>query len=201
MVPRGRSGCFLTEETFPGLGLRWTVVWGAVPGTLFVLLIKKIQSKQRTTAISCRLFWKKCWSYKRGKREVNGIVTDNEYNVVLIKITRLWIHLYLMKYTLVMIALFWGGEINVFHLWIMSIKYDFWNCWVLHFGQFKLNKWGFFGFCFKKIVIKHACPKPKSVWVATENINNLTSKSKFLLTQDIIINNWNYAAPHEYYYN
>lgn len=38
-------------------------------------------------------------------------------------------------------------------------------------------------------------PTPKNVWVATENINNLTSKSKFLLTQDIIINNWNYAAP------
>ena len=37
-------------------------------------------------------------------------------------------------------------------------------------------------------------PNPK-LWVATENINNLTSNSKFLLTQDIIINNWNDAAP------
>lgn len=41
----------------------------------------------------------------------------------------------------------------------------------------------------------------KNVRVATENINNLTSKSKFLLTQDIIVNNWNHAAPHGYYYN
>ena len=53
----------------------------------------------------------------------------------------------------------------------------------------KLTNEGFLFFVFLKSVIKHACPKPKSVWVATENINNLTSKSKFLLTQDIIINN------------
>lgn len=158
MVPKGRSGCFLTEETFPGLGLRWIVVWGTVPGTLFVLLIKKIQSKQRTTAISCTLFSKKCWSYNKGKREVNGIVTDSEDNVVLIKITRLWTHLYLMK----MLCLedcfvFWG--INVFHLWIMSIKYDFWNCWVLHFAQFKLNKWGFSVFCFSEKSNKTCMPQ------------------------------------------
>ena len=52
-----------------------------------------------------------------------------------------------------------------------------------------LTNEGFLFFVFLKSVIKHACPKPKSVLVATENINNLTSKSKFLLTQDIIINN------------
>lgn len=59
--------------------------------------------------------------------------------------------------------------------------------YILH--NLNLTNEGFLFFVFLKRVIKHACPKPKSVWVATENINNLTSKSKFLLTQDIIINN------------
>lgn len=40
----------------------------------------------------------------------------------------------------------------------------------------------------RKKEINKTCPTPKNVWVATENVNNLTSESKFFLTQDIIIN-------------
>lgn len=79
------------------------------------------------------------------------------------------------------------GETNVFHLWIMSIKYDFWNRWALYFGPFNLKK-----YCFFPQEKKKTYPQTQK---CVGSNRDLTSKSKFLLTQDIINNNWNYLVP------
>lgn len=72
----------------------------------------------------------------------------------------------------------------ILELWVLNMTSETAELYILDNLNSRKNK-------------NKTCPKtqpPKNVWVATKNVNNLTSKSKFLLTQDIIINNWNYAA-------